>query len=46
MMADVLICTEDSQFGQPELNLGGLPGVDRIAEKMANALGEDKIMDM
>ena len=46
MMADVLICTEDSKFGQPELNLGGLPGVDRIAEKMANALGEDKIMDM
>ena len=26
MMADIMVCTKDAKLGQPEINLGILPG--------------------
>ncbi|QRZ61687.1 enoyl-CoA hydratase [Rothia sp. ZJ932] len=45
MMADVLVASEDTTFGQPEINLGIMPGMGG-SQRLTRAVGKAKAMDM
>jgi len=45
MMADILVCTADAKLGQPEINLGILPGSGGTV-RLTQAVGKSKAMEM
>ncbi|HLS32716.1 MAG TPA: enoyl-CoA hydratase [Brevibacterium sp.] len=45
MMADVLIASDKAKFGQPEINLGVLPGMGG-SQRLTRAIGKAKAMDL
>lgn len=45
MMCDLLIAADSAQFGQPEIDLGALPGMGG-SQRLTRAVGKAKAMDM
>lgn len=45
MMADIMLCTENTLLGQPEINLALVPGCGG-AVRLANKVGKSKAMEM
>lgn len=45
MMCDLLIAADSARFGQPEINLGVVPGMGGT-QRMARAIGKAKTMDL
>ena len=45
MMCDVLIAADNAKFGQPEIKLGGLPGMGG-SQRLTRAVGKAKAMDL
>lgn len=45
MMADILIASEKAKFGQPEINLGVLPGMGG-SQRLTRSIGKAKAMDL
>lgn len=45
MMADVLVASANTKFGQPEINLGIIPGMGG-SQRLTRAVGKAKAMDM
>lgn len=45
MMADILYCTVDAKFGQPEVKLGVIPGAGG-SQRLTHAIGKSKAMEI
>jgi len=45
MMCDIIIASDTAKFGQPEINLGVMPGMGG-SQRMLRAVGKSKTMDL